>query len=63
MRSGASAPDQIGYHGHLLQIQDFVAALREGRPPAVDGREARKAVALIRALYASAERHAPVTLS
>jgi UDP-N-acetyl-2-amino-2-deoxyglucuronate dehydrogenase len=62
MRSGASAPDQIGYQGHMLQIQDFVAALREGRAPAVDGHEARKAVALIRGIYASAERNAPVRL-
>lgn len=62
MGSGASAPDQIDYHGHLLQIQDLVDALLEGRPPAVGGKEARKAVALIRALYASAQSGAPVRL-
>jgi UDP-N-acetyl-2-amino-2-deoxyglucuronate dehydrogenase len=60
--SGASAPDQISYYGHLLQIQDLVDAVSEGRPPAVRGQEARHAVALIRALYASAERSVPVRL-
>ena len=57
-RSGASAPDQIGHEGHRLQIRDFVEALRGGRRPMVDGREARKAVALIRSIYASAESEA-----
>ena len=62
MGSGASAPDKINFHGHQLQLQDLVEALREGRAPAVEGREARHAVALIRALYASAERGTPVAL-
>jgi len=62
MGSGASAPDQIDFQGHLLQIQDLVDSLLEGRAPALDGRQARKAVALVRALYASAEANAPVRL-
>ncbi len=62
MRAGASAPNAMTHHGHLRQIQDLIDALRERRPLAIDGREARKAVALIRALYASAERGAPVKL-
>jgi predicted dehydrogenase len=57
--SGASDPKAISFEGHRRQIQDLVDALRENRPTAVDGREARKAVALIRALYASAESGAP----
>jgi len=60
--SGASSPTAISHHGHLRQIQDLIDALRENRPPAVDGREARKAVALICALYESARRGAPVAL-
>ena len=62
MASGAGAPNAISYHGHLRQIQDLIDSLRDNRPVAIDGHEARKAVALIRALYASAERGTPVKL-
>lgn len=60
--SGASAPNAISFEGHRRQIQDLIEAVRENRPVAIDGHEARKAVALIRGLYASAERGGPVTL-
>ncbi|MES2695132.1 MAG: Gfo/Idh/MocA family oxidoreductase [Verrucomicrobiota bacterium] len=63
MQSGAGAPNAITHHGHLRQIQDLIDALRENRPVAIDGHEARKAVALIRGLYASAERGVPVKLT
>lgn len=62
MKSGAGAPNAITHHGHLRQIQDLIDALRENRPVAIDGHEARKAVALIRALYRSAESGRPVSL-
>ena len=61
--SGASAPNAISFEGHRRQIQDLIDAVRENRPVAIDGHEARKAVALIRGLYASAERGAPVRLT
>ena len=57
---GAADPAAIGHHGHRLQIQDFMAAVREGRAPLVDGREARRAVELVRAIYRSAETGLPV---
>ena len=60
MRSGAGAPHAISYLGHQRQIQDLVDSLRGNRPVAIDGYEERKAVALIRALYASAGRGVPV---
>ena len=41
-------------------IQDFVNAIRQGREPTVTGREARRAVDLVLAAYASAERGEPV---
>lgn len=63
MVSGAGAANAITHHGHRRQIQDLIDALRAGRPVAVDGREARRAVALIRALYASAAAGRPVTLA
>lgn len=62
MKSGAGAPNAITHHGHLRQIQDLIDALGENRPVAIDGHEARKAVALIRGLYASARSGAPVKL-
>lgn len=60
--SGAGAPNAISFAGHQRQIQDLIDALRENRPLAIDGREGRKAVALVNALYASAESGAPVML-
>jgi UDP-N-acetyl-2-amino-2-deoxyglucuronate dehydrogenase len=62
MRSGAGSPGAISHDGHRRQIQDLVDALRTNRPTAIAGHEARNAVALIRALYTSAERGAPVKL-
>lgn len=61
--SGAGAANAISIEGHLRQIGDVVAALLEGKPLSVDGREARKAVALVNALYASAESGRSVTLT
>lgn len=58
---GAGAANQISHAGHQRQIADFVAAVREGRPVAVSGREARRAVALVRAIYASADAGGAVT--
>jgi UDP-N-acetyl-2-amino-2-deoxyglucuronate dehydrogenase len=45
------------------QIKDFVAAVREHRPPLVDGAEARKTLVIVDALYRSAAlgRWVPVT--
>jgi UDP-N-acetyl-2-amino-2-deoxyglucuronate dehydrogenase len=60
--SGATKPDAMNFEGHRRQLQDLVDALRQNRPVAIDGHEARKALALVCALYASAERGTPVTL-
>lgn len=48
---GASNPAAISHQGHARQLADFVDAIREGRPAAVDGREGRKAVAIIEGIY------------
>ncbi len=58
--SGASNPSAITVEGHQRQLQDVIDALRAGRAPALNGREGRKAVALIRAIYDSAESGQPV---
>jgi len=60
--SGASAPNAISFLGHQLQLQNLVDSIRANSPLTVDGREARKAVAIIRALYDSANRNAPVAI-
>ena len=51
--SGAS-PTGIGTLGHTLIVQDFVAAIREGRDPLVDGVEGRRSLALVLAIYEAA---------
>jgi predicted dehydrogenase len=58
--SGAANPMDINFEGHRRQIQDFIDGIRERRPFFVEGREARKAVALVRALYESAASGKPV---
>lgn len=50
---GAADPKAISHEGHRRQLADFVEAIRGNRPPAVDGREGRKAVQLICAIYES----------
>jgi len=39
---------------HAELIRDFVEALRDGRPPAVDGREGRRSVAAVLGIYEAA---------
>ena len=52
--AGAADPKAISFVGHQLNFDDFIAALEQGRRPAVDGEEARKSVEIILAVYASA---------
>jgi predicted dehydrogenase len=49
--------------GHQRVFEDFVSALDAGRPPRVDGREGRRSVALIEAIYASSRSGQPVDLA
>jgi UDP-N-acetyl-2-amino-2-deoxyglucuronate dehydrogenase len=53
--SGAGNPAGISIAGHLRQIGDLVEAVQQGRAPAIDAREGRKAVALVHAIYESAK--------
>ncbi len=48
--------------GHVRQLRDMVAAVREDRPPAVDGYAGREAVAIITAIYRSAETSEEVVI-
>ena len=57
--SGSANPMAINFEGHLRQIQDFIDGIREQRPFFIEGSEARKAVALVRAIYDSAASGTP----
>jgi UDP-N-acetyl-2-amino-2-deoxyglucuronate dehydrogenase len=61
-KAGASDPRGITHVGHRDQLADFLRAIDEGRPPLVDGREGRKSVEIIRAIYRSAEKGVQVML-
>ena len=50
---GASDPKSITHQGHARQLADFVRAIQSNTSPLVDGREGRKSVALICAIYES----------
>lgn len=59
---GAADPKAISHEGHRRQLADFVAAIRDNRTPKVDGREGRKAVDLICAIYESNRTEKAITL-
>ena len=48
---------------HFRQLEDFVAAVAEGRPPLVDGWEGRRTTAVMEALYLSSRSGRVVTPS
>ncbi len=54
---GANDPSAINFLGHQRNFEDVVNAIQEGRKPSVDGVEARRAVALICAIYESAKNN------
>ncbi len=50
---GAGDPKAISHAGHREQLTDFLQAIETGKPSLVDGREGRKSVEIIRAIYRS----------
>ena len=54
LTGGGSDLWAISLGGHEAQIEDFYGAVREHRPPQVEGREARAAVDLLTKIYAKA---------
>jgi UDP-N-acetyl-2-amino-2-deoxyglucuronate dehydrogenase len=61
-KAGASDPRGITHVGHRDQLADFLQAIDQGRDPVVDGREGRKSVEIIRAIYRSAQSGRVVSL-
>jgi predicted dehydrogenase len=59
---GASDPAAIGHHGHAHQFADLIDAIKKDRAPSIDGREGRKSVEVILAIYKSAETGRAVKL-
>jgi predicted dehydrogenase len=59
---GAGNPAAIGHHGHARQFKDFLEAIVEDRPPAIDGAEGRRSVEIILGVYKAAESGRPVQL-
>ena len=51
---GGTRPFDIDLSGHLEQIKDFYAAIRECRPPLLDGHAARPSLELLAQIYAKA---------
>lgn len=59
----AEEQDGSGFPGfHAMQIQDFLAAVRDDRAPAVTGRDARNSLEVILAIYESSRTGLPVKL-
>ena len=53
--SGAHAVLEEGGEGHQRQFEDFIVAIREGKEPLVNGQEGRRSLAVVRAVYNSAQ--------
>lgn len=61
--SGAADPlAALKSEGHRRQLQDFSDAIAKGRQPRIQGREGRRAVELIEAIYRAAETGRAVKL-
>jgi predicted dehydrogenase len=51
--AGGRDPRAISFHGHSAELADFYAAIGAGREPLVPGREGRRALELVEAIYRS----------
>ena len=60
--TGAADPAAISWAGHRDQMVDLLAAIEEGREPAINGEEARKPLEVILAIYESARTGQEVRL-
>ena len=60
--ASASSPVVSDVRGHRMIIEDFLEAVRTNGVPRCDGREGRKSVELIQAMYESSRSGKPVAL-
>lgn len=59
---GAADPAAIGHHGHSQVFDDFSRAITNNQSPLIDGREGRRSVELIEAIYRSARENRTIDL-
>lgn len=53
-QGGVADPMDISYSGHQKQIEDLILSIESGKAPFIDGKEGRKAVEIVLAIYESA---------
>jgi UDP-N-acetyl-2-amino-2-deoxyglucuronate dehydrogenase len=63
LNASATSAVVADVRGHRRVLEDFLSAIRTGAAPLCDGREGRRSVALVEAIYASARTRSGVTLS
>jgi predicted dehydrogenase len=61
-QSAADDPAALDAAVHAAQLADLLAAIDEGREPAVSGESGREALEIVRAVYESSRTGRPVTL-
>jgi UDP-N-acetyl-2-amino-2-deoxyglucuronate dehydrogenase len=61
--ASASSPVVADVSAHRRVLEDFIHAIEAGDPPMCDGREGRKSVELVEAIYASARSGMPVAIA
>jgi predicted dehydrogenase len=54
LEQAACSVPQPAYEEHTCQVRDLLDAIKEGRPPLVDGGEGRKSIELVTGIYRSA---------
>ena len=59
----ASSPVVTDVSAHVRIIEDFVDAVRRRRPPVCDGRDGRRSVEVVEAVYRSAREKRPIELT
>ncbi|WP_040340258.1 Gfo/Idh/MocA family protein [Fictibacillus macauensis] len=57
------ASDPFGKQGHCVIIEDFVQAVNEDRAPMVSGHEGQRALAVVEAMYRSAQQNRPIKVA
>jgi predicted dehydrogenase len=62
LKVGSGDPRGMSWEGHQVLVSDLSRALIEGRQPMIPGKEARRAVQLVLAIYESAKTGKPVRL-
>jgi UDP-N-acetyl-2-amino-2-deoxyglucuronate dehydrogenase len=58
----ASSPLVGDAGAHQAVFEDFTEAMREGRPPRCDGRQGRRTLALVEAIYEASKRARPLVV-